>query len=43
MKFYEKAAELDPDNQNYWASLFRIYTTLDMREKAEEAMEKSGM
>lgn len=43
MQYYEKAAELDPDNTNYWTSLFRIYTLLDMREKAEEAMQKAGM
>lgn len=43
MKYYEKAAELDPENTNYWNSLFRIYTLLDMREEAEEAMEKAGM
>lgn len=43
MKNYEKAAELDPDNTSYWASLFRIYTLLDMREEAEAAMEKAGM
>lgn len=40
---YEKAVELDPENTQYWATLFRIYTTLDMREKAEEAMNKAGM
>ncbi|RNC86105.1 MAG: hypothetical protein ED557_04860 [Balneola sp.] len=43
MQFYEKAAELDPDNTSYWNSLFRIYTLLDMREEAEEAMKKAGM
>jgi tetratricopeptide (TPR) repeat protein len=43
MENYEKAAELDPDNTGYWESLFRIYTLLDMRDKAEEAMEKAGM
>lgn len=40
---YEKAAELNPDNTGYWQSLFRIYTLLDMREKAEDAMNKAGM
>lgn len=43
MIYYEKATELDPDNTIYWSSLFRIYTLLDMREKAEAAMEKAGM
>ncbi len=40
---YEKAAELDPEDQGLWETLFRIYTLLDYREKAEEAMEKAGM
>lgn len=40
---YEKAAELDPTNTNYWQSLFKVYTTLDMKEKADEAMNKAGM
>ncbi|MBO6523591.1 MAG: hypothetical protein JJ971_07205 [Balneolaceae bacterium] len=43
MMNYEQATELDPDNTSYWASLFRIYTLLDMREEAEAAMEKAGM
>ena len=43
MENYERAAELDPDNTNYWESLFRIYTTLCMLEEAEAAMEKAGM
>lgn len=43
MKYYEKAAELNPDNTQYWDILSRIYVTLDMQEKAEEALEKAGM
>lgn len=43
MEYYEKAAELDPDNTQYWDVLSRIYVTLDMQEKAEEALEKAGM
>jgi tetratricopeptide (TPR) repeat protein len=43
MDYYEKAVELDPENENYWRSLFQIYTFLGMDEKAEEAMEKAGM
>ena len=43
MANYEKAVELDPDNTGYWESLSRIYTLLDMREKAEEAFKKAGM
>lgn len=43
MKYYEKAAEIKPDKQEYWRSLFSIYTALGMNEKAEEAMQKAGM
>lgn len=41
--YYEKAAEIQPDNKTIWETLFRIYTLLDYREKAEAAMEKAGM
>jgi tetratricopeptide (TPR) repeat protein len=40
---YEKATELDEGNPEYWQSLFQIYTTLNMPEKAQEAMEKAGI
>lgn len=43
MGYYEKATEIEPDNQQYWQRLFSIYTTLGMDEKAQEAMEKAGM
>ena len=43
MDYYEKATELDPENENYWRSLFQIYTFLGMDEKAQDAMEKAGM
>ncbi|MGK7369630.1 MAG: tetratricopeptide repeat protein [Candidatus Halalkalibacterium sp. M3_1C_030] len=43
MKYYESAAEIDPDNQEYWKNLFSIYTALGMDKKAEEAMKKAGM
>jgi len=43
MKYYEKATEIEPDNKEYWRSLFSIYTTLGMDEKAKEAMKKAGM
>ncbi len=43
MKYYERAVELDPDNQKYWQALTRIYTQLDMPDKAEEAANKAGM
>jgi tetratricopeptide (TPR) repeat protein len=42
MTHYEKAAELDPENQNYWRSLFQVYTALGMDEKAAEAEKKAG-
>lgn len=43
MEYYENAAEIDPDNQEYWKNLFSIYTALGMDQKAEEAMQKAGM
>lgn len=43
MSNYEKAAEIRPEEQSYWRSLFQIYTLLGMNEKAEAAMEKAGM
>lgn len=43
MKNYESAAEIEPNNQEYWRSLFSIYTALGMDEKAQEAMQKAGM
>lgn len=43
MKYYEHAAQIDPDNQSYWRSLFSIYTALGMDEQAREAMEKAGI
>jgi len=42
MQYYERAAELNPDEPEYWQSLFQIYTTLGMDEEAEEAMEKAN-
>ncbi|MDX1590467.1 MAG: tetratricopeptide repeat protein [Balneolaceae bacterium] len=41
--YYERAAELDPDDTETWQSLFQVYTTLGMEEKAMEAMEKAGL
>ncbi len=43
MKSYEKATSLAPDNTDYWTSLFRVYTSLGMNDKAEAAMKKAGM
>lgn len=40
--YYEKAAEINPDNPENWQSLFQVYTTLGMEEEAAEAMEKAG-
>lgn len=42
-KYYERAAEINPDEPSYWESLFQVYTTLGMEEEAREAMEKAGM
>lgn len=42
LTYYEKAAEINPDNPENWQSLFQVYTTLGMEEKAAEAMEKAG-
>jgi tetratricopeptide (TPR) repeat protein len=43
LKHYERATEIKPDNQEYWKSLFSIYTALGMDKKAKEAMQKAGM
>lgn len=43
MGYYEKAAEINPDNVNYWKSLANIYVTLGMNDKAEEAFNKAGI
>jgi tetratricopeptide (TPR) repeat protein len=40
--YYERAAEIDPDNPENWQSLFQVYTTLGMEEEAMEAMERAG-
>lgn len=41
--YYEKAAEINPDEPENWQSLFQVYTTLGMEEEAEEAMRKAGL
>lgn len=41
--YYERAAELNPEDTENWQSLFQVYTTLGMEEKAMEAMEKAGL
>lgn len=42
-QYYEKAAEINPENPENWQSLFQVYTALGMEEEAEEAMQKAGM
>lgn len=43
MNYYEKAADLNPDKKEYWRNLFKVYTTLGMDAKAQDAMEKAGL
>ncbi len=43
MNYYERAVELDPDNKKYWRSLYSVYTTLGLDEKANEAARKAGI
>lgn len=42
-KYYERAAELEPDEEEYWLALFQVYTTLGMEEEAADAMERAGI
>lgn len=42
-QYYEQAAELNPDETDYWQSLFQVYTTLGMDEEAENAMQRAGL
>lgn len=42
LPYYEKAAELKPENKDYWNSLFRLYTSLNMMDKANEAYDKAN-
>lgn len=42
LTYYERAAEINPDNPENWQSLFQVYTTLNMEEEAEEAMRRAG-
>lgn len=42
-QYYERAAEINPDNPENWQSLFQVYTALGMEAEAEEAMQKAGM
>lgn len=40
--YYERAAELNPDNPENWRSLFQVYTTLGMEQEADAAMRRAG-
>ncbi len=40
--FYERAAEINPDNPENWQSLYQVYVTLGMEAEAEEAMRRAG-
>ena len=42
-EYYEMAADIQPDNQDIWRSLFQVYTALGMTEKAQDASEKAGL
>jgi tetratricopeptide (TPR) repeat protein len=42
-QYYERAAELNPDETDYWQALFQVYTTLGMDAEAEDAMNKAGL
>jgi len=41
--YYEKAIQLKPEETEYWMTLFKVYTTLGMTDKAQQAMEKAGL
>ncbi len=43
MNYYEHAVQLDPDNKEYWRSLYVVYTNLGLDEKANEAAQKAGI
>jgi tetratricopeptide (TPR) repeat protein len=43
LPYYETAADVEPDNTDFWLSLFRVYTTLGMMDKAEDAQRKAGL
>lgn len=43
LPFYEKTAELEPEEEDNWLKLFQVYTRLGMTEQAEEAVEKAGL
>ncbi|AXJ00163.1 hypothetical protein CYPRO_0886 [Cyclonatronum proteinivorum] len=42
LPFYEKTAELEPEETDNWMKLFQLYTRLGMQEEAERAAERAG-
>ena len=42
LPFYQKTAELEPDEVDNWMKLFQLYTRLGMQEDAARAAERAG-
>lgn len=42
LPFYEKTAELEPEEVDNWMKLFQLYTRLGMQDDAERAAERAG-
>jgi len=40
-EYYEQAVEIQPDNTDVWRALANAYVTLDMQDKAREALQKA--
>lgn len=40
--YYERAAEINPDNPENWQSLYQVYVNLGMEDEADEAMRRAG-
>ncbi len=43
LTYYERAAEIEPDNTQYWRKLYVVYTTLGLDEQANQAAQKAGI
>lgn len=41
LPYLEKYVQIDPENGQFWELLFKVYTNLNMKEKAEAAMKKA--
>ena len=41
LPYLEKYVKIDPNNGQFWELLFKVYTNLNMKEKAEDAMKKA--